>query len=295
VNVARVSRILEAQFPELRRVTAAYLGEGYDSTVFEVNEGWVFRFPKRADVEDQLLVERRILPILSQTSPLPLPAYRFFGQPSPEFPRSFVGYPRIPGTPGILFEPDAYPHLAAQLGRFFSWLHSFSVHEAARHGVPRRETASLIEEIREEALADFESVRKVAQDAPLAKWHAYLKNGIDDGTAGCRTPVLVHHDLAGEHVLVDTTEKKATGVIDWSDIAISDPAVDFAGMFHWGGARFVEQVLSAYMREADGDMLQRARFIAACRGTGDVVFGLKLKRPEYISAGLRALRLLISA
>jgi hypothetical protein len=35
--------------------------------------------------------------------------------------------------------------------------------------------------------------------------------------------------------------------------------------------------------------LVRARFLAACRGVGDVAFGLKTRRHEYIEAGTRAL------
>ena len=38
-----------------------HLGEDTDGTDFEVNGQWVFRFPKRADVDKQLAIESRIL------------------------------------------------------------------------------------------------------------------------------------------------------------------------------------------------------------------------------------------
>jgi hypothetical protein len=34
----------------------------------------------------------------------------------------------------------------------------------------------------------------------------------------------------------------------------------------------------------------RARFFAAARGVGDVVFSLRKQRPEYLNSGIRALR-----
>ena len=36
-------------------------------------------------------------------------------------------------------------------------------------------------------------------------------------------------------------------------------------------------------------VLQRARFLAACRGVADVAFGLETGRQEYIQAGIPAL------
>ena len=60
------------------------------------------------------------------------------------------------------------------------------------------------------------------------------------------TPVLVHNDVSAEHILLDEAARAITGVIDWGDVAIGDPAVDLAGVFHWGGPAFVDAVLQAY-------------------------------------------------
>jgi aminoglycoside phosphotransferase (APT) family kinase protein len=134
-------------------------------------------------------------------------------------------------------------------------------------------------------------VRKVAPEASLEKWYAYLQAGVETNLPSRSASVLVYNDLAAEHILLDPEMQTVTGVIDWSDIAISDPAADFAGMFHWGGDPFVSEVLSAYDGEIADDVLPRAKFMAACRGVADVVFGLETGRREYIVAGVRALRL----
>ena len=291
-DAAAVARIIEAQFPQCAPVRVTFLGEGYDNTAFDVNGAWVFRFPKRGDVEQQLLVEMRILPVLADRAPLPIPAFSLRGEPSPEFPRHFGGYRRLAGVPGIAIEPERVPFsvLAPVLGRFLSWLHAFPAGEAARHGVERQPIEPLVEEIRAEALENFECLNAVAPDAPLETWLTYLKSGVAAARSPL-TPALVHNDLAAEHVLVGETARTVTGIIDWSDMAVSDPAMDIAGMFHWGGQAFGDAVLSAYEGAIDDRLASRARFMAACRGVGDVKFGLETDRPEYIAAGLRALRL----
>jgi hypothetical protein len=76
LNATLVAGIVEAQFPQLAPVRVTYLGEGGDNAAFDVNGAWVFRFPKRGDVERQLHVEMRLLAPLSDRPPLPIPAYR---------------------------------------------------------------------------------------------------------------------------------------------------------------------------------------------------------------------------
>jgi len=296
LDAALVARIIEAQFPQIVPARVSFLGEGYDSTAFDVNGAWVFRFPKRGDVERQLLLEMRILPVLADRAPLPIPAFPFHGQPSPGFPRHFGGYRRLAGVPGIQVDPARAPFsvLAPMLGRFLSWLHAFPAGEAARLGVARQPIEPLVEEIRAEALEDFELLNAVAPDAPLETWHTYLKSGVAEARSPL-TPALVHNDLAAEHILVGEAARTVTGVIDWSDMAVGDPALDIAGMFHWGGQAFGDAVLSAYEGATDDGLVSRARFMAACRGVGDVKFGLETDRPEYIAAGLRALRLCAGA
>jgi aminoglycoside phosphotransferase (APT) family kinase protein len=99
----------------------------------------------------------------------------------------------------------------------------------------------------------------------------------------------VHCDLASEHVLFDPARQQVTGILDWSEIAISDRAVDLAGFFHWGGRSCIDAVLSVYEGPVDEGVLARARFLAACRGVGYIAFGLKTRRQEYLQAGIRAL------
>lgn len=289
-SAKRWHELIDRQFPALRPITAVALGEGCDSVAVEVNGRLVFRFPKRADVEEQLAIESRILPLLARTSPVAIPVFQFFGEPSGDWPRRFVGYPKLPGHPALQDDGVAGPplHLAPAIGQFLTWLHAFPVEEAAAQGVPQQSLDSVIDEIRADALDDLQVVSEVAPEAPVV---SVLRHLLDGPVPSTSRAVLVHNDLAAEHILVDDGCRRVTGVIDWSDIAISDPTVDFAGMFHWGGRAFAEAVLASYDGPIDEGLRTRATFMAVCRGVMDVAFGRTFGRPEYIRAGLRALQL----
>lgn len=284
-----VASIVATQFPQLQPVSVRWLGDGYDSNAFEVNADWVFRFPKREDVEGQLLIEARVLPVLAGALTLPIPVFCHAGQPSSRFPFHFAGYPMLPGIAAIHVDPRTIPfaRVAHEMGRFLSALHAFPAAEAERLGVPRCDSPAVIDEIAVEALESFPALDGVAPTAQLENWSAYLNAGVPQ--TAISTGALIHGDIAAEHVLMDPGTGALTGVIDWSDIVVGDRALDFAGMFHWGGESFLATVLTAYDREVDPGTIERARFLAACRGVGDVVFGLERARREYVEAGLRAL------
>ena len=48
---------------------------------------------------------------------------------------------------------------------------------------------------------------------------------------GGYTPAFSHNDLGIEHVLIDPVAWTVTGIIDWSDAAIADPARDFGLLY----------------------------------------------------------------
>jgi aminoglycoside phosphotransferase (APT) family kinase protein len=288
MDPAAASNILVAQFPSLSPARVRPLGEGCDFIVFEVNDRWVVRFPKTDEAEAQLDLERRLLPLLAAELCVPVPRMRFVGQPSDDFGRTFSGYDRLPGEPAIRMDPETVlsDALVSTLGQFLSELHAFPVEVAVRMGIPEQSAASLIREVRDDAVGDLAYVREVSPDAPVDGWRAFLERGVEGG--GDRV-ALIHNDLAAEHVLVDPDRGTVTGVIDWSDAAIGDPVADFAGFFHWGGERLVDAVLTNYSGRLDAAALRRARYLAACRGAMDVAFGVERDRPEYVTSGLRAL------
>jgi aminoglycoside phosphotransferase (APT) family kinase protein len=207
---------------------------------------------------------------------------------SPLFPRRFAGYPKLAGVPaiGLDLTQSQFLQLAPVLGGFLSFLHSFPVSIAAQVGVPEYPSEALIDDARVEALSDFHVVRHVGLDASEEELRALLETPVHARVS--RT--LVHCDLAAEHILLDPQTLQVTGIIDWGEISVGDPAIDIAGIFALGGLDFATAVLSHYQGEPDEGLLHRARFLAARKGIGDIVFGLEMHRQEYIDAGVRALR-----
>ena len=68
-------------------------------------------------------------------------------------------------------------------------------------------------------------------------------------------PVLVHGDLTTKNILVDLDNGKLGGVLDWGDSCITDPALDFCGLFEIN-RRLGHETLALYP-ETSRDFLGR--------------------------------------
>lgn len=287
-TLAGYSELLEACFPMLRAPRCVFLGEGWDSVALLVNDRDVFRFAKRPDAAVRQAREAALLPLLADRLPLPIPHYTHTWT-DPDWPGTrIVGYQLIPGEPlpTDLAHPEQSAMQAAQLGEFVSALHAIPVEEARRCGALGGDAASRREAYR----GFFASVRTdmlplftaQEQEAIVAFWSGYL----DDDACFTFTPTLVHRDLIAEHILVEPATGHLAGVIDWGDVGIDDPAVDFVGVWRQLGEEFARQMLAAYRHPSDATMLRRLDFYASMEPFHEIRFGQRTGDAARLTHGI---------
>jgi aminoglycoside phosphotransferase (APT) family kinase protein len=103
--------------------------------------------------------------------------------------------------------------------------------------------------------------------------------------------VLSHNDLGIEHVLVDPATCEVTGVIDWSDTALVDPARDLGLILRDLGEAGLDAALAARSAvDGDDDELRaRTAFYARCSALEDLAYGVGTGRDAYVRNSLAAL------
>jgi aminoglycoside phosphotransferase (APT) family kinase protein len=228
VSEALARSLIETQFPRLAPVRVLPFGAGWDNTAFLVNDAYVFRFPRRQVVVPFLETETRILPAITPLLPLPVPSPMFVGQPTAAFAWPFAGYPLLPGRTACVanLNLEERCRAAEPLGNFLAVLHSAPIAETARRHsagpdrIDRLNMARAIPKARD--LLDQLDQRGVLED--VRPFTAIIDAA--DAAYVPRTDVLVHGDLYVRHLLVDD-DKRLSGVIDWGDVHLGDPALDF--------------------------------------------------------------------
>jgi len=227
VDEALAQRLIRAQFPEIELHSLNLLGQGWDMTVWLVDDQWVFRFPRREMVIRGLVNEVSHLPQLAPLVPLPIPSPRYLGEPSPEYRWPFYGAPLLPGRElaDAALDDGERAGLGRSIGEFLRALH------AARLGgdlpldpVRRADMTFRVPKTRE----------RIAELEQLGLWHAPREaHEVIDAALDLGPPepiALVHGDLHLRHLLVDGAGR-ATAVIDWIDLSYNTPGVDL--VLYW--------------------------------------------------------------
>ena len=289
-NAEHWYRVIRRCFPAFRVQSISYLSEGWSSTVWEVNGSHVFRFPKRPAIDSGLRKEIRLLPGLAPALSLPIPQFDFVWQGGPEYEGVFVGYPKLPGVELLPHDWTTQTARAPrQLGEFLTSLHRFPLSLAMALGISGGDGTSW----REEYQALYETVQRrvgplldePTQDNLSRVWREF----VDEPANFQFQPAPIHRDLCAEHILFDPGQGCITGIIDWEDAAIGDPAFDFTGLLGLGPG-FVQEAFAAYRGPRDGAMLNRARFYRAIVPCHETLFGLECGLPQHITAGLKELQ-----
>lgn len=286
-----VRDVVCAGAPGLQIRSVLLIGEGTDNLAYEVNGELVVRFSKEPDLTrraDLISGEARLLTAVAQISPLPVPR-PLFTDPQ----RGCWAYAKIPGVP-LLDLPlpqrlARIPAAAAVLGEFLAALHATPIQQMAQLVGPDE---TPLPEWRDEATGNYAIVVREIPAARRGAVEAFL------GTAPPHPGgplVFSHNDLGIEHVLINSSTGVITGVIDWSDAALTDPAYDFGLLYRDLGPAALDLALNAYQADDTTALRQRAVYYARCTLFEDLAYGIQSGLRAYTDKSLTALEWLFPA
>jgi aminoglycoside phosphotransferase (APT) family kinase protein len=84
---------------------------------------------------------------------------------------------------------------------------------------------------------------------------------LDEAAPGELPHGPVHGDLSQEHVLFDEATNRLSGVIDFTDVVITTPLLDFVYLYHAYGTEFLTRLLGHYGVADAGATLGRVRVL----------------------------------
>jgi aminoglycoside phosphotransferase (APT) family kinase protein len=268
--------LVEELFPQLRPQAVVTIEEGWDSLVLDVDDQWIVRVPRREPVRECLAFELRLLPELAPALPVAVPRFEHVAEDL-----RAVAYRKLPGEP---VDVGRTP-VAASLGRFLSALHAFPVEQARGLGVPS-DDLGWRERYESFARGLLGRVGPMLGD-DRARAEAMLADFLDDPANFVFEPRLLHADLGPAHVLARGHE--LTGIIDWSDARVGDPALDLAWALYGTPPAFAYAVLETYGSD-DVSLARRALFFHRLGPWYELHYGVHFHQPAYVESGLAGVR-----
>jgi macrolide phosphotransferase len=226
-----------------------------DSAVIEDNlkRLWVVRAPRNATAGVRMEQESNLITQLMSWLPFALPQAEGTAV-LPTGGRAVV-HRQLPGHPIRPLELVNRPGLAGAFGRAVAAIHDLPVRLVEEAGLP----VYTAEEYRFRRLAEVDraAATGLVPTVLLSRW----ERAIEEVGAWRFVPCCVHGDLAGENVLAEG--ENITGVVEWSETRVADPADDLAWLAIGSTEPALDGVLTAYLgarREPpDSSLRRRAR------------------------------------
>jgi len=272
---------LEKQITAIKNIFPADISNvtthdnGDDFFVVEINHEWMFRFPRQEIASKALQVEKAFLARFKTISPLPVPDHQYIEN-------DFVGYPKIQG---VLLTVELFQgiskasreRIARQMGQFLSAVHNFSVDEAKRLGLTEGWDGWYIKIIRNFRDTIVSRLTPSAQKPAMTCIEQMLAEPFES--------MVIHGDFALEdHVFFDEKRQELSGVIDFADVTLNDPAHDFQNIVEYGGEEFFEAVMSHYRGKEDPALLKRTKLRIEARplfeAADSLLFGFEARFKE---------------
>jgi aminoglycoside phosphotransferase (APT) family kinase protein len=277
------------------------LATGWDNTAFLVDDRWLFRFPRREIAVPGVRTEIALLPRLAPVLPLPIPNPTYIGQPSDRYRWPFFGAEMLPGRELADSElPDSQRIDAADsVGEFLRALHHPGLADlpecaGLRVDPMRRGSAKARAGRAREVLGRLANANIWRPDSDLGR---LLDEADRDpgsgGTVDQADLVVCHGDLHIRHLLVDG-RGAATGIIDWGDLCLGDPAVDLGIAYLGFAGQARAALLAAYGRPVSARQELAARTLAVSLAAYLAEYAADEKRPVLLAEALAGLKRAVS-
>ncbi|WKA56856.1 aminoglycoside phosphotransferase family protein [Planococcus shenhongbingii] len=204
-----------------------------------INNKKVFRFPKNKEVAKKVEMEARLLCDLLKQKQLPLNIPNLTLLYGDDKKMVCGCYDLIEGDMCIKFEKAGTFENAKLIGEFLTQLHSLEIPDymEKKHTTAYWETFYC--DVQKEI---FPCIEQEAQYEIQDTFERFLFQQ-DPSTI---SSTVIHGDLTASNIVFKSAENRITGIIDFTDAQIGDPAFDFAGIYWDFGPAFTQQVLENY-------------------------------------------------
>lgn len=246
VDLAKLVAAIRDEFPDLSFADATLIDSGEDHAVVLLDDIWVFRFPRTAEVAVRGATERRLLMGLNAASSVATPRYTHLAKSG-----DFGGYRMIAGLELTQVTFAALPRevqerVLGEIGDFLRVLHGLPVETVAcGSGRGDIEGASWFADRYAERRERLAAALGASLSASADRFYDALPAAVATSQVA-----VTHGDLTADHILLSPDQNRLAGIIDFADAGLGDPAFDFTCFWAYGGWA-TEHVAKSYSASVD--------------------------------------------
>jgi aminoglycoside 2''-phosphotransferase len=261
---------IESEHRGLRIESSRFLGEGWNSLVYLVNNELVFRIPKRCENWEEMHREIAFLTFAADQLSLAVPHYTIVAPESTAAECGYAVYRYLPGDAMDLrtLTQKQQDAAAETLATFLRELHQLKLSPEIEPLLPADDARHNAEEYLQAAEKEIiPELTPAEAEALLSLFKSYL-SGPENFSL---QPVILHADLSSDHILID--KGAVVAVIDFGDVNLGDPDYDFMYLFDDFGEEFALSVAKRYGHSNLETLPAKLRYYAVADHIGTLLYG----------------------
>jgi aminoglycoside 2''-phosphotransferase len=274
------------------------IAEGWNNRIYQVGNEYMLKTPLNHNKEKQLDMEVQISRFLQGRISVPIPSFVHYGRM--EDGNFAALYRKLNGVNitnkeyGIQedrIRPDFLGkekklEFFRDITRISMEIMSISVIQIPE--VPRKDGMYLIKRYMNMLQLAREKIFNLIDRNTEIRIEEYFKIVLKPEVFNFR-PCFIHGDLGGWNILYDIKTMKLSGLLDWGNASISDPALDYSELVYDYGDEFSTVFLGVTNQSGikhDYGFLKRSAFYVRISGIIDALYGIENDNPSYIKQGL---------
>ncbi|MBD3191763.1 MAG: phosphotransferase [Candidatus Heimdallarchaeota archaeon] len=298
ISVEEILPHLRLFLPDIRKANIRFFYHG-TYNVFEINRKFILRVADEAFRNKSGLAmlekEAKILSFLQNRFDVSFPEILYIHN-SPTVPFSI--HRKIPGKSLVfLFQELSSKQITTigtAIGRFLSNFHSEELLTAFLETFPEFDPLSqglghFMKDFKLFWTSRYEKAKSIAYSYLSHEQQTWLTqiflDYLNDEENFSFLPRITHCDFDTSNILIDPHTAHLTGIIDFEDCQIYDPAVDL--LFYDEGPEFMNALFANYHYSDQKSLQQRMKFFYCRTCVPYLVWGTTHNRPGMIEEGLR--------
>jgi aminoglycoside 2''-phosphotransferase len=258
LTIKKLRQVISRYAPAQPLDLIEYLAEGDYCCAYLVNGELIVRVAKHAEARRSLRREYFLLPRLQDRLPLAIPNPQLAALDD-DLDYPFVAHSFLPGTSlsrarFLELDDATQTQCATQLGVFLRELHSSGLDLAQGCDLP-------VTNYSDRYLGTLTNARNKLfpfLDQPEQRFvEQLIQDYLDSGYASTYRATLLHGDLSSAHILFSEAAGSVSGIIDFGDVMIGDPAWDFVFLYDDYGVDFLSRSLNTYGDQNRAALLRR--------------------------------------
>ena len=196
-----------------------------------------------------------------------------------------MGYQKLDGIPlsriFLSLEKEVIKQVSLDISAFLSQLHSpeltklFPSQNFSPEGY-RQEWETFYQKTQSEIFPLLTSLQKRWIDKLFTLF-------LNEGENFKFEPKVIHGDFDISNILYDSKTKHVSGIVDFEETQIYDPAADL--LFFNEGDSFLKGILKYYKYEINTSFMNRMKFLYGRAGLAYIAFGSENNRPGMVETG----------